>query len=61
MTNIERCKRVLDSLEARDTSAMGYEAKIRHAGRIEEAREACQQALADEPSLTTVQPISTGF
>ncbi len=54
MTDPQKSKKILDSIEARDTSSMGYEAKLRHKERIEEARYTHQQAIiadcSDQPA-----------
>jgi len=60
ITNVEKSKRILDSIEARDTSAMGYEAKLRHNERTEEARGAYERAVAEESPVALAQPINTG-
>lgn len=46
MTEVQKSRRILDSIQARDTSAMGYEAKLRHNDRIEQARRVYEGALA---------------
>ena len=44
-TDPARLERELDNLSAMDLSAMGYEAKVRHHGRVERARQAHLRAL----------------
>jgi hypothetical protein len=57
MTNVEKCKKILQSIQARDTSAMGYEAKLRHKERIEDARRTLEQAIeANRPNQPVPNP-----
>lgn len=58
MTNVEKCKRILESIEARDTSAMGYQAKLRHIERMEETRRVYEEALAVESPTAPAQSAS---
>lgn len=44
-TDLARLKREMDNLSAMDLSAMGYEAKVHHHGRVERARQAHLRAL----------------
>jgi len=47
-TTVQKCKRALDTLESRDTSAMGYQAKLRHQERIAELKQQLDAAMERE-------------
>lgn|GEM_PF-4487624 len=57
MDSVEKCRRILESLESRDTSSIGYEAQLRHEKRLGQARQTYEKALAQhsqEVSTATV-------
>ncbi len=57
-TDLARLERELDNLSAMDLSAMGYEAKVRHHGRVERARQEHLRALecVEEASASPDRP-----